>query len=250
MKVLVTFAVDSEFAPWRRRHGFVRIGSAPASFAATIGGIHARVVLTGMGQERALAAARASFALRPDICISAGLAGALRPGFQPGDVLAARLVSEAGQPLAVASHGDLLSEARACGAQVVERFATSNTIVARAEEKRALGAEADAVEMESYAILVEAARHGVPAVAIRAVSDTVDFDLPYDFSSAGDEEGRIRASRVIWQVLRRPAGVPSLLRFALDCRLGARKLAAFLDVYAGSLNSRLIPVESELAAAT
>lgn len=209
-----------------------------------------RVVLTGMGQERAQVAIRAAFALRPDICISAGLAGALRPGFRPGDVLAARLVSEAGEPLAVASHRDLLSEARACGAQVVERFVTSKTIVAHAEEKRVLGAEADAVEMESYAILAEAARHGVPAVAIRAISDAMDFDLPYDFSGADDGQGHIRAGKVIWRVLQRPSGFPALLRLARDCRIGARKLAEFLDVYASSLNSRLIPVESELAAVT
>ena len=99
---------------------------------------------------------------RPDICISTGLAGALRTDYRPGDILAARLVSEVGEPVAVASHRELLSTAVDCGARQVERFATSRTLVARAEQKRHLGSEAEAVEMESYTILAEAARYGVP----------------------------------------------------------------------------------------
>ncbi len=37
---------------------------------------------------------------------------------------------------------------------------------------------ADAVEMESFAVLSRARANGVPGIAIRAVSDTVDEDLP------------------------------------------------------------------------
>ena len=56
-----------------------------------------------------------------------GFCGALRTGFASGDILAARLVSEAGEPVAVASDRELLSTAVECGAQQVERFLTSRT---------------------------------------------------------------------------------------------------------------------------
>src|SRR5258706_3167489 len=100
-----------------------------------------------MGQSDALEAARRVLPARPDICISTGLAGALRSGIRPGDILVARLVSEAGEPVAVASHRELLSTAVDCGAKQIERFATSRTVVDSARQKRVLGNEAEAVEM-------------------------------------------------------------------------------------------------------
>src|ERR1700688_4146557 len=212
MKILVTFAVRAEFAPWRRRRDFLRVPGDLPVFEATFGGARVRAVLTGMGQKHALDAAKRSLAYRPDICISTGLAGALRSGYRPGDLLAARLVSEVGEPVAVASHRELLATAVDCGARQIERLATSKTLVRRAEHKRELGSQAEAVDMESYTILVEAARRGVPVLPIRAISDTADFDVPYDFERARDAKGQIRALGVFSQVLRRPSGLPDLLK--------------------------------------
>jgi adenosylhomocysteine nucleosidase len=177
------------------------------------------------------------------------LAGALRSEYRPGDILAARLVSEVGEPVAVASHPELLATAVDCGARQVERFATSRTLVSRAEEKLQLGRQAEAVEMESYTILAEAARYGVPAVAVRAIGDTLDFDMPYDFERVRDARGQIRVGGIVGQVLRHPSGLPSLLALARDCRLAARHLADFLDAYTGTLGDKLIPVQPGLVAA-
>lgn len=218
-------------------------------FEAVFGGAQVRAVLTGMGQDHALKAAKRSLAYKPDICISTGLAGSLRSGYRPGDVLAARLVSEVGEPVLVASHRELLATAVDCGARQIERMATSKTLVARAEQKKELGSQAEAVDMESYTILAEAARCGVPAVAIRAVSDTVDFDMPYDFERALDDQGQIRVMGVVSQVLRRPAGLPALLRLARDSRFASRRLAVLLDAFAGTLADRLIPIEQDTVAA-
>jgi adenosylhomocysteine nucleosidase len=249
MNILVTFAVEAEFAPWKSRRKFRPLPGDWPRFEAQFGGARVRAVLTGMGRTHALEAARRALPDRPDICISTGLAGALKRGYRPGEILAARLVSEVGEPVAVASHPELLATAVDCGARQVERFATSQTLVARAEEKLLLGRQAEAVEMESYTILAEAARHGVPAVAVRAISDTVDFNMPYDFDRIHDAHGQIRAGGIIAQVLRHPSGLPALLALARDCRLAARHLADFLDVYAGTLGDRLIPVEPGLVAA-
>src|SRR5579863_1147035 len=128
MKILVTFAVRAEFAPWQRRRNFMRLPGEWPVFEAMFGNARVRAILTGMGQEHALAAARSSLAYRPDICISTGLAGALRSEYRPGDILAARLVSEVGEPLAVASHRELLLAAVDCGARQIECLATSKTV--------------------------------------------------------------------------------------------------------------------------
>jgi adenosylhomocysteine nucleosidase len=248
MNILVTFAVKAEFAAWQRRRSFRPAPGEWPCYEAEFGGARVRVILTGMGRSHALQAARSVLRDRPDICISTGLAGALRSDFRTGDILAARLVSEIGEPVAVASHRELLSTAVDCGARQIERLATSRTIVARAEQKREMGREADAVEMESYTILAEAARYGVPAVAVRAVSDTVDFDMPYDFENARNARGQIRIGSILAQVLRRPGGLPALLALARDCRIASGRLADFLDAFTGTLGDRLIPVEPDLVA--
>src|SRR5215472_4856454 len=191
MKILVTFAVRAEFAPWQRRRNLLRLAGDLPVFEAAIGGAKIRAVLTGMGPERA------------------------------GDILAARLVSEVGEPVAVASHRELLATAVDCGARRIERMATSKSLVMQSEKKRELGKLAEAVEMESYPILAEAARSGVPAVAIRAVSDAVDFDVPYDFDRARDARGQIRMLGVASQALLRPSGLPALMKLASDSRTAA-----------------------------
>jgi adenosylhomocysteine nucleosidase len=245
MKILVTFAVRAEFAPWQRRRNFLRVPGDARMFEAQFGGARVRAVLTGMGEDFAVKSAKAALAYRPDICISTGLAGSLRSGYRPGDIVAARLVGEAGEPVAVASHRELLSCAVDCGARQIERLATSRSLVASAEQKRQLGIEAEAVDMESYAILAEAARCGVPAVAIRSVSDTADFDMPYDFELARDGQGEIRVLGILSQILRKPSGLPDLLRLARDSRVAARRLADFLDAFAGTMAERLIPIEQD-----
>jgi adenosylhomocysteine nucleosidase len=249
MNILVTFAVQAEFTPWQKRRNFRRLPGDWPVFESEFGGARVRAILTGMGPSHALDAARRVLRGRPDICISTGLAGALRSGFYPGDILVARLVSEAGEPVAVASHRELLSTALDCGAKEIERFATSRTLLASAQQKRHLGNEAEAVEMESYTILAEAARYGVPSVAIRAISDTVDFNMPYNFESACDARGQIRIGGIVTQVLRRPSGLPALLTLVRDCRTASRHLADFLDVFVGTLSDRLIPIEPDAVAA-
>jgi adenosylhomocysteine nucleosidase len=249
MKILVTFAVQAEFAPWRRRRNFMRLPGEHPVFEAAFGGAQVRAILTGMGQDHAQDAAKRTLGYRPDICISTGLAGSLRSGYRPGDILAARLVSEVGEPVAVASHRELLAVAVDCGARQIERMATSRTLVAQAERKRQLGSQADAVDMESYTILAEAARCGVPAVAIRAISDTDDFDVPYDFERARDAQGQIRVMGIVAQILRKPSGLPNLMKLARDSRFASRRLADFLDTFAGTMADRLIPIEQDTVAA-
>src|SRR5580700_5410467 len=252
MKVVVTFAVNAEFAPWRRLRAFRSIrNAAPAWYEYSAGeGLNVRVVLTGMGESLARQAAKAALADGAGICVSSGLAGGLRAGQRTGDILVAQVVVKDREPVAVASDPDLLALAAECGARQVSRFVTTREVVMHSADKKRLGERADAVEMESLAVLAEAAVRGVPAVAIRAIADTVDFDLPFDFSTALDEGGQIRVSKVLGAVALKPQRIPALLRLAGDCRRASRGLAAFLDAYTGSLAERYKGSKSELLATT
>jgi hypothetical protein len=113
-------------------------------------------------------------------------------------------------------------------------FRTSESLLRTAGEKQALGLEADAVEMESYAVLAEAAQWGVPGVAIRAISDGAGEDLPYDFDRARDPDGRIRLLGVLAEIARRPHRLPALLRLSRQCRHAAAFLTQFLDLLIGA----------------
>src|SRR5947209_2951088 len=198
MKILVTFAVATEFAAWRRQHDFRQIAHEPfALFVSEVAGNAVRVVLTGMGTAAATEATRWALTSPADICISSGFAGALNSEFDVGTVVAGRLILRAERELAVASDHHLLAVAQEAGARQVNRFLTSEHLIADAAQKVALAGEADAVEMESFVILAEAARHGVRAAAIRSISDTAACSLPYDFDLARDPRGQIRVSATL-----------------------------------------------------
>jgi adenosylhomocysteine nucleosidase len=251
MKILITFAVPTEFAPWRRQHEFRQISNEPFPlFAADIGGSAVRVLLTGVGTAAASRAMRFALTSPADLCISSGFAGALRSDINVGEILAARLVRRAEKDLAVASDRDLLATACEARARQVDRFLTAERLIVTAAGKSALVDEADAVEMESFMILAEAARHGVRAVAVRVVSDAAKTSLPYDFDRALDAKGRIRLGTLIAGVVRHPQRIPALLRLGRDCRMAAQDLAGFLNQYLSLLDSRMNLSQSEMVAAT
>jgi len=136
------------------------------------------------------------------------------------------------------------------GARPVERILTARKLVVRAEDKILLSREADAVEMESFAILVEAARQGVRAITVRAVSDVAAASLPYDFDRMRDIRGAIRLRSLLAEMARRPQRLPALLRLARDCRLAAGQLAEFLERYLGLLDAGRDLSKPEMVAAT
>jgi adenosylhomocysteine nucleosidase len=233
MRILVTFAVDAEFAPWRKSRRFEKeLRGALGSYSVVIAGAKIIVVLTGIGcKSDWLEGVQAMGDWSFDICISSGLAGALRAEHKVGEVLVARSISIAGTDGSVSSDPELVAAAGTSGAKVVEHFYTANQVVLRAEEKRELGRKADAVEMESGFVLRSAAALGARAVSVRGISDEVDENLPLDFNRVATESGAVSIPRVLGQVVQHPAAVPSLIRFGRRSRLAAEQLAEFLDRY-------------------
>jgi len=231
MKVLVTFAVEAEFAPWRKLRQFsqsnlgdVRAYSAPVRDGELI------VLLTGVGGRRAWAeAARVIWDGNVDVCISSGLAGALREEHRPGDVLAAKEVRATNRKKVIPSDLALLELATACGAKVADAFYSVDRVLVRSSEKCELSAKADAVEMESGDIMLEAVAFGAKVIAIRAISDAVEEDLPLDFNRVTTESGDVSIVKVLAQAAAHPGSIPALIRFGRQSRNAAEKLATVLD---------------------
>src|SRR5271163_767441 len=145
MKILVTFALENEFAPWRALREFraVQWGDAEV-YRAQIGAAEVVVLLTGAGPKQAhLQTAKVLGGDQESIhlCVSSGLAGALKPEYRIGQVLAARSIRTENELTDSSSNllqssAALLSFAEECAATVVEQFFSSVRVVGSAEEKR------------------------------------------------------------------------------------------------------------------
>lgn len=233
MRILVTFALPEEFASWRKDGGFSPAANdgGGETFCRRESDTELMVLLTGAGSANAAPLVRAALDARPfDLVISSGLAGGLRPEHRPGALLAARLVRRLENGSELPAAGEWFDLALRMGARPAV-FVSSAGLAASAAEKRALGAGADAVDMESFALLAEAASRRTPGIAIRAVSDPVEFDLPLDFNRVIDPRGRVRAGPLAAALAARPAAIPGLWRLARDSRRAAAVLAHFLERY-------------------
>jgi adenosylhomocysteine nucleosidase len=233
MRALVTFALENEFEAWRKSRRFQRVSvfASDRIYAARVGSVDVKVVLTGAGRfvlQRAMAQA---FQVMPDICIASGLAGALKPDYAVGQVLVARGAGDSSGVRFVLSDPELVRDADELGAIRVDRFITSDRVVSTVTEKQSLAALGDAVDMESVYILEAAAHQNIPAVAIRAISDDASSDLPLDFDRVFNKQGAVSLSKVIGQAMAHPTRIKGLLRLADQSERAAAALAAFLDRY-------------------
>lgn len=258
MKILVTFALENEFAPWRAMHKFRESTWGEVDvFATEIGGADVAVLLTGVGQRPAkLALSKIAWSETGalEYCISSGLAGGLRPEYSIAQVLAAREIAsegvrnENGEPRVIPASASLVSFASECGANVVNRFYSTERAIGRPDEKKHLGKLADAVEMESFEILAAASDAGIPAVAVRAVSDTSEEPLPLDMNEIFSDEGRLSIARVAGQVALHPQALPGLVKLGQQSKKAAESLAQFLDRYIARIAASAQPIELKAAA--
>jgi adenosylhomocysteine nucleosidase len=239
VKILVTFALENEFAPWRKMARFERVGVTDLDgwYEAQIGPAEVRVVVTGTGAFAAQRAMINAFASVPDVCIASGLAGSLRPEHVPGDVLVGHHVTEIKSGRSMAADSELRRLATDLGAKPVEKFLVAERVIATVAEKQQLATMGDAVEMESVHILAAAKQRGVRSVAIRGVSDTVDRDLPLDFDRVFDATGHVSVKKVIGQVAEKPTRIGGLVRLAEDSARAAKLLAKFLNAFVQALST-------------
>lgn len=239
MKVLVTFALESEFAPWRKLRRFERVGAFAQDviYRSQIREVEIRVAVTGVGEFSGRKILSRSLDDGPDICISSGLAGGLKPEFSVGQVLVAKNVADLGGSRHLPCDAELVALASEAGAQVAGTFLSSDHVVARAEEKQKLAGLADAVDMESVNILSAAKKKNIRAIAIRAISDSAETDLPLDFENLFDSRGAVNVRKVAGQIAAHPGRIPGLLRLAQHSEHAARALAHFLDSYLQLLGS-------------
>ncbi len=238
-------AMTLEAAPVVRRMSVQRReehGGAQA-VVGTLAGAEVALLTSGTGKEAAAYAARwALDAFTPKAMLCFGLAGGLRPEAQPSDlVFCSSVIAAANGATGRACAADvrLLVRAEDVAAQRRLRYVTGpcvtvSEVVTRPGDKARLGAahQADAVEMESWWIAEAAAQKNVPFLAVRAISDSVDFRLPDTVSSLGDAHGNARPLAVMAYLLTHPHHVPLLWRLRRHHLRATQNLASFLEALA------------------
>ena len=177
----------------------------------------------GIGHEAGKRAAEAVIEYaKPSLLIAAGLAGGLKPEWTLGQtIVAAEVVGEA--------------TGRRFGTAYGKGIVVSSREVARAEKKRELGARfaADLVDMEGAAVAEVAEAHGLPFLAVKAVSDEMDFELP-PLQEFVDAEGRFQGARFGFWAAWHPRWWPAIAQLKRRSDLAAEKLAVKLrEVIAG-----------------
>jgi len=245
MRILVTFAVEAEFAPWRKLREFrkMRLGTGGASeyknvWETLIGDNCVSVYLSGIGRglpREAVQLQGTSFTSKLDLAISSGLAGALKEGLKPGDLIVPVKTRTLRNDANADSDPVFRERAIQQGALPIETLITMDRIVPTALEKARLAFFGEAVDMESAIIMSQCSAGAVPALTIRAVSDAADEDLPIDFDRCLTPQGAIRPMRLVNAIVRRPSKLPNLVRFGRQSNQAAQSLASFLDDFIAAL---------------
>jgi len=246
MRVLVTFAVDAEFAPWRKLHDFRREeiivkhhhGRPDVVFRGKVKNSRIDVYLTGVGWRGVQAGLYQLISEKPDLCIISGLAGGLKAELRSGEIVAAREIRSLSGEGKFRSRRSLLALAEEQGATVVDSFLTNAQIVSQSQFKRSMAEFGDVVEMESAHIMKMLTGAQVPGIAIRAISDTADEDLPLDFSRTIDDHGQIGHRQLLMQIGRYPHKIPALIKFGRRSERATQNLAAFLEDYIAATEER------------
>lgn len=250
MRVLVTFAVEAEFAAWRKLRRFRYIDYDGLQLWRTnAGGAEITVLVTGVGTESSAQAMGLMMKMADedqhfDICISSGLAGALQETLVPGDIIAPQMVIAENRHADLPSDQlkvdpDLRRQALEGGAIASDCLFTTDQVLVKASQKRDCSSRAQSVDMESFDIVKEARARGARGVVLRAISDSANEDLPINFNLTLSKKHQVSVTKVILQLMKNPLALPALLRFAKQSRLAAEKLAHFLDVYVQKVTSDL-----------
>jgi adenosylhomocysteine nucleosidase len=236
MNILITYAVEAEFAPWRALNMEKVIVGSVTSHRAHIGRATVDFVITGMGAANATRVANAVISNSYSVCIASGFAGALQPAAKLGDIVACERVQHHTNHQIEICDPYLLAHASENGATRVATLLTTDHVVNTATEKNLLSAFADAVDMESFPILHAANKKNVPCAVVRVISDSFDRDMPAELGTMVDPQGHVKITGVVRYVAKHPLMVPALVRLGRDSKTAAEALTYFLESYIKKLS--------------
>ncbi len=158
--------------------------------------------------------------------ISAGFAGALQSGVKVGDIIRpGTILSDADGQIMHAEAGKsvLVSAGAIASAATKQIFAQKHN--------------AEAVDMEAYSVGDVASIHRIPFIAIKAISDELDFPMP-PLGRFVSDTGQFRVAGFVAYAAVRPWLWPTVLQLA---RNGSRATASLCAVLRDAINQYSSP---------
>jgi nucleoside phosphorylase len=117
----------------------------------------------------------------------------------------------------------------AAGAKAGRIHSASRVAITRKEKSELRTTTgADVVDMESAAIREACAGVNIPCACVRAISDTAQENLPFDFNGLMTPDQRFSYRRLFLAMMQNPFAVPALARLGNNSALAAEKLAQVL----------------------
>lgn len=187
---------------------------------------YAAAVCSGIGYEAGRRAAEAAVATySPTLLITAGVAGALTPELRVGETIFPALVIDVRDG---SRHETAIQDARLGNSPLARTIVVSSPVIADAEQKQKLAKaySAHAVDMEGAAVAQAAQAHGLPFIAIKSVSDELNFDLP-DLSPF-IKDSSFQTARFALHIAFRPWLWLSVLLLARNTTIASDNLCAWL----------------------
>jgi adenosylhomocysteine nucleosidase len=184
------------------------------------------VVCGGIGPESARRAAEAAIAYySPEILISAGVAGALVPELKVGDTIFPATVLDTRDG---SRHQTAIQNApmgnTSLGRTTLASYPEIASITQKLQLAKSYGAHA--VDMEAAEVARTAQFHNLQFLAIKAISDELNFELPQ--MSRFIRNGQFATSAFTRFILFRPWLWLSVFRLARNTQLASDNLCAWL----------------------
>jgi nucleoside phosphorylase len=185
-----------------------------------------------MGAERAIAAARAAPAA--ELFLSLGCGGGLLPWLRTGDVVVATEVVRLDPSCRPGASIAAVVPPVELGAHAGVVASSVAPLVTTAEKTAAAGCGALLVDMESWALAVEADRRGVPLAVVRVVLDVAGDELGALADAIDVETGDIDPWRAARVLLPRPWTWPAALQLARQQSEAAERLTEAVSLLFGA----------------
>jgi len=190
-----------------------------AGFAAVVGG----------GNHQRTVQVVEEVGSQAECLVSFGIAGALKPGLRPGDViLSTEVIDDDRRWVTGESLRSRIPELLTVIGAIEGPVLGAGRVLATEADKRRAWSEtgALAVDLESVVVARAAAALGIPFLVLRAIADPAGRALPPAALLPLSPSGKPRVGKVLASVMRRPQQLPGLFGVAREAR---QALAALVE---------------------
>lgn len=224
-KIAIIAALEREVKPLVKNWRIARVSHREEKFVFYEGD-QVVLIFGGIGAAAARRASEAVFVeYAPELLISAGVAGALVSDLHVGDMIFPSVVIDIQDG---SRHATAISDSPVGNTAIGRTTLATSPEIANVSQKSQLAKSygAHAVDMEAAGVARAAQFHGIPFLAVKAISDEMDFELPE--MSRFVRGGKFDTARFLLYIAPRPWLWLRVIRLARNTRFASENLCAWL----------------------